>query len=109
MLLTLKEKNKNKKHTWYTDNEESNHMIDDRSKFMKFDGNIVRHVTFEDSSKVKIKVKGTILIQSRNDNHKMLFDVYYILKLMCINCFCFLLLLTTLIRGEQKLVWFKND
>ena len=80
-MLALKEESKNKKSMWYLDNGACNHMTSDRSKFMKIDSNIGGHITFGDSSKMKIKDKGIILIQSKNNSHKILSDIYYIPKL----------------------------
>ena len=39
------------------------------------------NVLFEDSLKVLIEEKGTILISSKDGNHKLIKDVYYVSKL----------------------------
>ena len=63
------------------DNAASNHMCGDRAKFVNLDEKVQGNVSFEDSSKIQIYGKGTILISSRNGNRKLIIDVYYVPKL----------------------------
>ena len=50
----------------------------DRAKFVSLDEKVQGNVSFGDSSKIQIYGKGTILISSRNENHKLITDVYYL-------------------------------
>lgn len=49
--------------------------------FHKLDENILGKVKFGDSSTVQIKGKGTILLQCKNDDQKMLSEIYFIPRL----------------------------
>ena len=80
LFLTLEEDKKCEDSTWYLDNEASNHMTGDRSKFVEFDTKVTGHVRFGDESKVEIKGKGIILFELKNGSHKILPNTYYIPK-----------------------------
>ena len=56
-------------------------MCGDKLKFASIDENVQGNVSFGDSSKIQICGKGTILISSKNGNHRLIYDVYYFPKL----------------------------
>ena len=56
-------------------------MCGDKLKFASIDENVQGNVSFGDSSKIQICGKGTILISSRNESHRLIHDVYYVPKL----------------------------
>lgn len=56
-------------------------MIGDRSNFMELDKREKGFASFGDDTKVDIKGKGTILIQTKDGSNKVLCDLYYIPKL----------------------------
>ncbi|KAL8100917.1 hypothetical protein AgCh_032970 [Apium graveolens] len=63
---------------WYLDNGASNHMSDDREKFMELNEGITGSVKFGDGSTVKIQGKGSINFKCKNGEERMLHEVYYI-------------------------------
>ncbi|KAD4584611.1 hypothetical protein E3N88_22212 [Mikania micrantha] len=63
---------------WYLDNGASNHMTGDKGLFSKLDTKIVGNVRFGDGSCVDIEGRGTILLECKNGEHKLLTEVYYI-------------------------------
>ncbi|KAL0356305.1 UNVERIFIED_CONTAM: Retrovirus-related Pol polyprotein from transposon TNT 1-94 [Sesamum radiatum] len=66
---------------WYLDNGASNHMTGDKSKFVHIDTKVTGDVCFGDDTKVEIEGKGTVILASKNGDHKLLHDVYYIPKM----------------------------
>lgn len=52
-----------------------------KKKFMELDDNVKGNVSFGDSSKIHIEGKGTVLISSKDCGHKLISNVYYVLKL----------------------------
>ncbi|GKB55114.1 uncharacterized mitochondrial protein-like protein [Tanacetum coccineum] len=63
---------------WYFDNGTSKHMTSNYSYFSELNENITRRVRFENGSCVSINGKGSILLQGKNEEQKLLKDVYYI-------------------------------
>ncbi|KAK1422289.1 hypothetical protein QVD17_25292 [Tagetes erecta] len=82
VFLTQKEilsKNTNTKESqWYLDNGASNHMTGDRSHFKELDEKVSGQVRFGDGSFVEIKGKGSILLECKNGEQKIISHVYYI-------------------------------
>lgn len=69
---------------WYLDTEASNHMTGCRNMFSELDESVKGTVKFGDGSIVNICGRGTVLLECRNKEHKVLTDVYYIPNL-CSN------------------------
>ena len=67
-----------KKNIWYLDNGASNHICEDKDKFIEFYEAIKGNVTFAGHSKVSIKEKYMILIKLKDGSHQFIGDVYYI-------------------------------
>ncbi|KAL0409126.1 UNVERIFIED_CONTAM: hypothetical protein Sradi_1847000 [Sesamum radiatum] len=67
--------------TWYLDNGASNHMTGDKNKFVHIDTKVTGDVRFGDDTKVEIEGKGTVILATKNGDHKLLHDVYYIPKM----------------------------
>lgn len=63
---------------WYLDNGASNHMTGIKSHFKDVDESITRRVRFGDGSYVEIKGRGSILLGCRNQEQKIVSNVYYI-------------------------------
>nr|GEX10872.1 zinc finger, CCHC-type [Tanacetum cinerariifolium] len=66
---------------WYLDNGASNHMNGIRTHFKEIDEKISRRVRFGDGSYVKIKGKGSILLECKNKEQRVIPNVYYIPEL----------------------------
>ncbi|XP_074364213.1 uncharacterized protein LOC141705039, partial [Apium graveolens] len=69
---------------WYLDNGASNHMTGQKSKFKELNEEIKGQVKFGDGSLVQIKGKGSIAIQCKTGDERILHDVYYI-PALCSN------------------------
>ncbi|GJS62158.1 initiator tRNA phosphoribosyl transferase [Tanacetum coccineum] len=63
---------------WYFDNGASNHITGNYSYFYELNENITGRVRFGDGSCVSIKGKGSILFQGKNEEQKLLKNVFYI-------------------------------
>ncbi|KAD5960723.1 hypothetical protein E3N88_12195 [Mikania micrantha] len=63
---------------WYLDNGASNHMTGNKGLFSKLDTKIGGNVRFGDGSCVDIEGRGSILLECKNGEHRLLTDVYYI-------------------------------
>ncbi|KAD7480463.1 hypothetical protein E3N88_03599 [Mikania micrantha] len=64
--------------SWFLDNGASNHMTRNRGMFANLDRNITGRVRFGDGSCVNIEGKGSIILECKNGDQRILSDVYYI-------------------------------
>nr|GEX45323.1 zinc finger, CCHC-type [Tanacetum cinerariifolium] len=63
---------------WYLDNGASNHMTGTKSHFRDINERITGRIRFGDGSYVQIKGRGSILLGCKNNEQKIVSDVYYI-------------------------------
>nr|GEY21628.1 zinc finger, CCHC-type [Tanacetum cinerariifolium] len=63
---------------WYLDNGASNHMTGVKNHFKDIDESVSGRVHFGDGSYVQIKGRGSVLLGCRNQEQKIVWDVYYI-------------------------------
>ncbi|XP_076937607.1 uncharacterized protein LOC143605339 [Bidens hawaiensis] len=63
---------------WYLDNGASNHMSGSREHFTELDEKISGKVRFGDASYVEIKGMGSILLECKNREQRVVTNVYYI-------------------------------
>lgn len=75
---------KSESNVWYLDNGASNHMTGQKLKFKNLNEGIQGKVRFGDGSMVEIKEKGSIVLQCKNEEERVLNEVYYIPSL-CSN------------------------
>jgi hypothetical protein len=66
---------------WVLDIGASNHMTRTRSALTQLDEGVRGMVRFGDGSHVEIHGVGSVVMQDRHNEHKVLTDVYYIPKL----------------------------
>ncbi|GJX46176.1 zinc finger, CCHC-type containing protein [Tanacetum coccineum] len=66
------------KNLWYLDNGASNHMTGVRTHFKEVDEKISGRVRFGDGSYVEIKGRGSILLECKNKEQRIIPNVYYI-------------------------------
>ncbi|XP_076951545.1 uncharacterized protein LOC143624939 [Bidens hawaiensis] len=66
------------KDVWYLDNAVSKHMTRNRDYFSELNDSITRRIKFGDGSCVMIKGKGSILLEGKTGEQKLLTDIYYI-------------------------------
>jgi transposase InsO family protein len=66
---------------WYLDTGASNHMTGQRAALVHLDDTVHGSVRFGDGSTVDICGLGSVVIEGRRQEHKVLTDVYYIPKL----------------------------
>nr|GEW42609.1 serine/threonine-protein kinase HT1-like [Tanacetum cinerariifolium] len=71
-------KETNKNSLWYLDNEASNHMSGVREHFKEIDEKVSGKVKLGDGSYIKIKEKGSILIECEDEKQRIISHVYYI-------------------------------
>lgn len=81
VLLKSLEPSKKENRMWYLDNGASNHMTGEKSYFSELNENVKGRVKFVDGSCVDINSEGSILLQGRTWEHKLLTDIYCIPKL----------------------------
>nr|GEY67820.1 zinc finger, CCHC-type [Tanacetum cinerariifolium] len=63
---------------WYLDNGASNHMTGIKSHFRDIDESVTGRIRCGDRSYVQIKGKGSILLGCKNNEQKIVSDIYYI-------------------------------
>ncbi|GJV03970.1 zinc finger, CCHC-type containing protein [Tanacetum coccineum] len=63
---------------WYLDNGASNHMTEVRTHFKEIDEKISGRVRFGNGSYVEIKGRGSILLECKNKEQRIIPNVYYI-------------------------------
>nr|GEY30356.1 zinc finger, CCHC-type [Tanacetum cinerariifolium] len=63
---------------WYLDNGASNHMTGTKSHFRDINESITGRIHFGDGSYVQIKGRSSILLGCKNNEQKIVSDVYYI-------------------------------
>ncbi|XP_076943886.1 uncharacterized protein LOC143614285 [Bidens hawaiensis] len=71
-------KDSTEKGVWYLDNGASNHMTGERIYFSELDEKTIGCVKFGDGSTVEIRGKGSILLQCKNGDQRLITNVYYI-------------------------------
>ncbi|KAD6454988.1 hypothetical protein E3N88_09694 [Mikania micrantha] len=81
-------KEENNEGMWYLDNGVSNHMTGNREQFCELNEKTVGQVRFGDESAIEIKGKGSILLQCKNGDQRLVTNVYYIPSL-CNNILSF--------------------
>ena len=81
LLLTLKEEDKDDCNSWYLENGASNHMCGHKDKFVEIKKTVKGNVYIGDTSKIQIEGIGRILISCKDDDHKLISNVYYVPKL----------------------------
>ncbi|GAB2283017.1 hypothetical protein Dimus_039573 [Dionaea muscipula] len=63
---------------WYLDSGGSSHMYGHKELFTEMDETVDGHVSLGDSSQVKVKGRGKILIRLKDGRHQFISNVYYV-------------------------------
>ncbi|XP_076890725.1 uncharacterized protein LOC143541891 [Bidens hawaiensis] len=71
------------KDVWYLDNGASNHMTGKKAYFYELNEQKTGTVKFGDESCIDIRGKGSVLIEGKTGEQRLLTDVYYIPSLKC--------------------------
>ena len=66
---------------WYLDSGATHHMTGRRELFSDLDTSVRGSVRFGDASRVEIQGVGSIVLQVKNGEHRVLQGVYFILAL----------------------------
>lgn len=77
-LMTVESEKDSEAGIWYLDNGASNHMTGQKSNFCYLNEQVTGRVRFGDGSTVNIEGKGTITLQYKNGEERLLKDVYNI-------------------------------
>ncbi|XP_020259026.1 uncharacterized protein LOC109835457 [Asparagus officinalis] len=78
VLLTYQESESKNKDIWYLDSGASNHMCGIKDFFTELNETVQGDVTFGDQSKIPVKGKGNIMIQTNTGENRYISDVYYV-------------------------------
>ncbi|XP_020270923.1 uncharacterized protein LOC109846108 [Asparagus officinalis] len=78
VLLTYQESESKNKDIWYLDSGASNHMCGIKEFFTELNETVQGDVTFGDQSKIPVKGKGKIMIQTKTGENRYISDVYYV-------------------------------
>jgi hypothetical protein len=78
VLLTNKENSPEKENIWYLDTGASNHMCGYKYMFTELKEVANGHVSFGDTSKVRVEGEGNILIKLKDETQKFISSVYYV-------------------------------
>ncbi|XP_020258742.1 uncharacterized protein LOC109835165 [Asparagus officinalis] len=78
VLLTYQESESKNKDIWYLDSGASNHMCGIKEFFTELNEMVQGDVTFGDQSKIPVKGKGNIMIQTKTGENRYISDVYYV-------------------------------
>ncbi|KAK1434246.1 hypothetical protein QVD17_11166 [Tagetes erecta] len=70
--------NNHEENVWILDNGASNHMTGNQDWFTHLDQTTVGKVRFGDDSRVEIKGRGTVVLQGKSGQQRILNDVYFI-------------------------------
>ena len=76
-LLARNDTSRGQENIWYFDTSASNHMNGNRSMFVKLNEFVNDNVIFKNDSKVPVKGRGNIFFRAKDDNHKIISNVYY--------------------------------
>ncbi|XP_022024793.1 uncharacterized protein LOC110925129 [Helianthus annuus] len=66
------------KDTWYLDNGASKHMTGNRAYFFELNERVTGKVKFGDGSCIDIRGKGSVLLEGKTGEKRLLTDVYYL-------------------------------
>lgn len=78
VLLAYNGEEEKQKNRWYLDTGASNHMCGIKDIFTELNEGVHGEVNFGDSSKIPVKGKGKIKIQTRSGESNYISDVYYV-------------------------------
>ncbi|XP_020266712.1 uncharacterized protein LOC109842219 [Asparagus officinalis] len=78
VLLTYQKSESKNKDIWYLDSGASNHMCGIKEFFTELNEMVQGDVTFGDQSKILVKGKGKIMIQTKMGENRYISDVYYV-------------------------------
>ncbi|XP_022024788.1 uncharacterized protein LOC110925125 [Helianthus annuus] len=77
-LIPKRYENESNSNVWYLDNRASNHMTRNKSFFSELNERITGRVRFGDGSCVGIGGKGSILIEGKTGEQRLMTDIYFI-------------------------------